>query len=63
LNPIVSDLCIMARTEGMRYTDLINEVLCLATSRYAQEYKGNDNRHALQEVPLNTWEAMPVEGL
>ena len=37
LNPIVSDLCIMARTEGMHYTDLINEILYLAADRYAQE--------------------------
>jgi D-alanine-D-alanine ligase len=34
LNPTVSDLCIMARAEGMHYTDLINEVLHLAIDRY-----------------------------
>ncbi len=37
LNPTVSDLCIMARAEGMHYTDLINEILFLAVSRYAQQ--------------------------
>lgn len=34
LNPTVSDLCIMARAEGMHYTDLINEILNLALDRY-----------------------------
>jgi D-alanine-D-alanine ligase len=36
LNPTVSDLCIMARAGGMRYTDLINEILYLAADRYAK---------------------------
>jgi D-alanine-D-alanine ligase len=34
LNPTVSDLCIVARSEGMHYTDLINEILNLAVHRY-----------------------------
>lgn len=34
LNPIVSDLCIMAQAEGIHYTDLINEILNLAVHRY-----------------------------
>ena len=34
LNPTVSDLCIMARAEGIHYTDLINEILNLAIDRY-----------------------------
>ena len=34
LNPTVSDLCIMAKAEGMHYTDLINEILYLAVDRY-----------------------------
>jgi D-alanine-D-alanine ligase len=33
LNPISSDLCIMARAEGMSYFDLIHEVLELALAR------------------------------
>ncbi len=37
LNPVVSDLCIMARAEGMSYTDLINEIVYLAADRYAKE--------------------------
>ena len=37
LNPIVSDLCIMARAEGFAYRDLINEILLLAVERYAAE--------------------------
>jgi len=34
LNPSLSDLCIMARAEGIDYADLINEVLNLAAERY-----------------------------
>jgi len=41
LNPIVSDLCIMARTGGLSYADLINEILYLAAERYAQDASGN----------------------
>ena len=37
LNPIVSDLCIMARAEGFLYSDLINEILCLAIERSSTE--------------------------
>jgi D-alanine-D-alanine ligase len=37
LNPTVSDLCIMARAEGLHYTDLITEILYLAAERYALE--------------------------
>ena len=34
LNPTLSDVCIMARAEGMDYQDLINEILTLAADRY-----------------------------
>ncbi|MFN2159408.1 MAG: hypothetical protein ACK2TW_05590 [Anaerolineales bacterium] len=34
LNPLISDLCIMASAEGMEYTTLINEILNLALDRY-----------------------------
>ncbi len=34
LNPTVSDLCIMARAEGVHYTELINEIVNLAVDRY-----------------------------
>ncbi len=37
LNPVVSDICIMAHAEGLHYTDLINEILYLAAERYAQQ--------------------------
>ncbi len=34
LNPTYSDLCIMARAEGVEYAHLINEILDLAAERY-----------------------------
>jgi D-alanine-D-alanine ligase len=34
LNPLISDLCIMAAAEGIEYTALINEILYLACDRY-----------------------------
>lgn len=34
MNPEISDLCIMARAEGMAYTQLVNDILCLAARRY-----------------------------
>jgi D-alanine-D-alanine ligase len=34
VNPEVSDLCIMAKAEGMKYAILINEILNLAYERY-----------------------------
>jgi D-alanine-D-alanine ligase len=37
LNPLVSDLCIMARAESFPYDDLINEILQLAVERYEAE--------------------------
>ncbi len=37
LNPIVSDICIMAQAEGMEYARLINEILQLAAERYARQ--------------------------
>jgi hypothetical protein len=37
LNPVVSDLCIMAKAEGMRHTDPINDILRLAVDRDARE--------------------------
>jgi len=39
LNPVVSDLCIVARAEGFPYDDLINEILLLAIERYAGEVR------------------------
>jgi D-alanine-D-alanine ligase len=37
MNPAVSDLCIMARAEGMLYADLIAEILHLAWNRYMRD--------------------------
>jgi D-alanine-D-alanine ligase len=39
LNPIISDICIMAETEGISYNHLINEILWLAVERYEKEQK------------------------
>jgi D-alanine-D-alanine ligase len=58
LNPTVSDICIMARAEGMPYANLINEVLYLAVDRYAWE--GNGREHALQSLPRYDWAAQPM---
>ncbi len=35
MNPEISDLCIMARAEGMAYTELVNDILHLAARRYS----------------------------
>jgi len=40
LNPQVSDLCIMAKAEGMPYNVLITEILYLAASRYGLKFEG-----------------------
>ena len=33
LNPVLSDICIAAQSEGMAYAQLINEILNLAAAR------------------------------
>jgi D-alanine-D-alanine ligase len=64
LNPIVSDLCIMAQAEGIPYTDLINEILYLAVERYVQESKGHERRtRVLQSSMVHAWAPVPMEGL
>jgi len=68
LNPTVSDLCIMAHTEGMHYTDLINEILYLAADRYAQENRDmgrqasrRDGRvYVFRDSALHAWANVPV---
>jgi D-alanine-D-alanine ligase len=40
LNPVASDLCIMARAEGMSYFELINEILALAWERHTWGVQG-----------------------
>ena len=56
LNPTVSDLCIMARAEGMFYTDLINEILNLAIDRYGLAILVLESGRAweLREIPIST---------
>ena len=34
MNPVSSDLCIMARAEALAYDEMINEILYLAAERY-----------------------------
>jgi len=41
LNPIVSDICIMAQAEGLPYVDLINQILWLAVERYVKAGAAN----------------------
>lgn len=70
MNPIVSDLCIMAQAGGMHYTDLINEILHLAADRYAREGRivtqqvsgGNGRIHAFQDSTLPAWATIAVGG-
>lgn len=51
LNPVVSDICIMAQVEGMEYSRLINEVLQLAVERYAREGQGPLLRSIQPDIP------------
>jgi D-alanine-D-alanine ligase len=39
LNPLISDLCIMAAAEGMVYDDLITEILYLAAERFGLPFE------------------------
>jgi len=41
INPEISDLCIVAKAEGMLYTRLVNEILNLAARRAGLEQAGN----------------------
>lgn len=70
MNPVVSDLCIMAQAEGMPYTDLINEILALAVDRYVREGRmairqasgGNGRIHAFHNVAAPAWTTAIVGG-
>ena len=62
LNPTVSDLCIMARAEGLHYTDLINEILFLAASRYALKRRSSGRILALQDLTAHVWASAPAGG-
>jgi D-alanine-D-alanine ligase len=70
LNPIVSDLCIIAQAEGMHYTDLINEILYLAAGRYAYENgvkeRQTEEARICDPVPQGSpraWAAIPMGGI
>jgi D-alanine-D-alanine ligase len=52
LNPVVSDICIMAHSEGMEYTRLINEILLLAAERYTREGKALLVASIPYQIPL-----------
>jgi D-alanine-D-alanine ligase len=60
LNPTVSDLCIMARAEGMHYTDLINEILYLAVERYARESR-TDTLMPSRVQSITSWQLHHLE--
>jgi D-alanine-D-alanine ligase len=53
LNPVLSDLCIMARAEGVHYTDLINEILHLAAERYGQRRDRLDRENGRVRILQN----------
>jgi D-alanine-D-alanine ligase len=52
LNPVVSDICVMAHAEGVEYTRLINEILILAAERYTREGKSLLVAHIPYQIPL-----------
>jgi D-alanine-D-alanine ligase len=61
LNPIISDICTMAETEGIEYDHLINEILYLAATRYAKEGKFLEGFDAKKFLPAH--QAIPVNVL
>jgi D-alanine-D-alanine ligase len=70
LNPVVSDLCIMAQAEGMHYANLINEILYLAAGRYAHENgvkeRQTEEARICDPVPQGSplaWAAIPMGGV
>jgi D-alanine-D-alanine ligase len=63
LNPRLSDLCIMARAEGLDYTDLINEILNLALDRYAEEGKTDGRTVELFQRSMVRAAALAWKGL
>jgi D-alanine-D-alanine ligase len=52
LNPVISDICIMAETEGIEYNLLINEILYLAARRYAKEGKALEGFKHMEILPV-----------
>jgi D-alanine-D-alanine ligase len=61
LNPVISDICIMAETEGVAYNHLINEILYLAATRYANEGKDPDGFNVKELLPA--YQSMLVDAV
>jgi D-alanine-D-alanine ligase len=54
LNPQVSDLCIMAASEGMAYPVLITEILYLAAERYGLPFEPRLREHIISASELGS---------
>ncbi len=60
LNPQISDLCIMAASEGMVYDDLISEILYLAAERYGMPFDRLEIRQEVRAEALAEVESVPA---
>jgi len=60
LNPQLSDLCIMAASEGMVYDDLISEILYLAAERYGLPFDRLEAHEAVPAEALREAESVPA---
>jgi hypothetical protein len=58
LNPLISDLCIMAAAEGMVYDDLITEILYLGAERFGLPFERLEAPEAVETAEMA--EAVPV---
>jgi D-alanine-D-alanine ligase len=52
LNPLLSDLCIMAAAEGVTHQTLITEILYLAAERYNLPFSNAENNQVVESQPL-----------
>jgi D-alanine-D-alanine ligase len=60
LNPLISDLCIMAAAEGMIYDDLITEILYLAAERFEMPFDRLEVPEAVEAESLAESESVPA---
>jgi len=60
LNPQLSDLCIMAASEGMVYDDLISEILYLAAERYGLPFDRLEAHEVVSAEALAEAESVPA---
>ena len=60
LNPLISDLCIMAAAEGMVYDDLITEILYLSAERFGLPFDRLEITEPVEEADLAEAEPVPV---